>query len=124
MDFDGSLSSFKKNEESKETNHYAWLNNIQCTGIERSLFSCIHDGLKPHNCEGRRRAGARCRPEGTKVRLVAEDNVSSEGRVEVFYNGTWGSVCSAYWDLKEANVVCLFGKRIFGEHIETNVSTQ
>ena len=45
----------------------------------------------------------------TTVRLVAGSNVSSEGRVEMFYNGTWKSVCSHYrysWDLKEANVVC------------------
>ena len=44
-------------------------------------------------------------PGSTAVRLSGGGS-GTEGRVEVFFNGQWGTVCDDSWDINEASVVC------------------
>ena len=44
--------------------------------------------------------------EDWSVRLVGGEN-EREGRVEVCYNGVWGTVCDNRWNKVNASVVCI-----------------
>ena len=39
------------------------------------------------------------------IRLV-DGRASHKGRVEIFINGLWGSVCDDAWDINDAKVIC------------------
>eukprot|EP00117_Sycon_ciliatum_P038623 scpid28565/ scgid28669/ Lysyl oxidase homolog 2A; Lysyl oxidase-like protein 2A len=90
-----------------------WLDELQCAGNEQSLTGCRHSGLGIHNCLHSEDAGVTCSGSGTtpqsttsrRVRLVGGPNQLS-GRVEVFAQNQWGTVCDDHWTLTEAAVVC------------------
>ncbi|ELK11859.1 Deleted in malignant brain tumors 1 protein [Pteropus alecto] len=78
-----------------------FLNNVSCVGNETSLGQCYHLGLSVHNCGHHKDAGVVC----SVIRLV-DGRSRCEGRLEVYHNGTWGTVCDDLWGIGAAHVVC------------------
>uniref|UniRef100_A0A8C4VCP6 SRCR domain-containing protein n=1 Tax=Gopherus evgoodei TaxID=1825980 RepID=A0A8C4VCP6_9SAUR len=86
-----------------EASGQIWLDDVNCSGNESELWECPSRGWGQHNCRHKEDAGVLC-SEFTDLRLVS--NSDCAGRLEVFYNGTWGSVCSNGMVEVTAAIVC------------------
>uniref|UniRef100_A0A8C3FK95 SRCR domain-containing protein n=1 Tax=Chrysemys picta bellii TaxID=8478 RepID=A0A8C3FK95_CHRPI len=80
-----------------------WLDDVNCSGKESNLWECPSMGWGQHNCRHKEDAGVLC-SEFTDLRLVSDSDCA--GRLEIFYNGTWGSVCSNGMSGVAAAIVC------------------
>eukprot|EP00075_Anas_platyrhynchos_P014543 XP_027303796.1 scavenger receptor cysteine-rich domain-containing protein SCART1-like [Anas platyrhynchos] len=80
-----------------------WLDGVNCSGAEAALWDCPAEAWGQHDCRHKEDAGVVC-SEFMALRLENSDGCS--GRLQVFYNGTWGSVCSNSMTTETVSLVC------------------
>ncbi|KAL5005654.1 hypothetical protein ScPMuIL_016812 [Solemya velum] len=78
-----------------------FFDEVNCTGTELDILQCPHESGLDNNCDHTEDAGIKC----PSVRLV-DGGSANTGRVEVFYNGRWGTVCDDEWTDLNTAVIC------------------
>ncbi|XP_031464907.1 deleted in malignant brain tumors 1 protein-like isoform X3 [Phasianus colchicus] len=86
-----------------------WLDEVNCTGTEESIFDCKASAWGVNNCYHGEDAGVLCSDSGVPISMelrLVNGSTRCNGRVEVFHNNTWAALCDDGWGMAEAQVVC------------------
>ncbi|XP_049334466.1 antigen WC1.1 isoform X7 [Astyanax mexicanus] len=102
-----------------------WLDDVKCRKHDSTLFHCPSSSWSQNNCD-RSSEVTHITCSGEKkqlafenlqkfflfpnqdympIRLRGGEEICS-GRLEVYHNAEWGSVCADLWDIRDAQVVC------------------
>ena len=101
-----------------------WLDNVRCRGMETSIADCRHRGWGIENCWHFKDVSISCRPivddSADATALVGGGNPRA-GRLEVFHDTQWGTVCDDGFTDKAARVVCYsLGFGYVGRKVDVN----
>ncbi|XP_019642245.1 PREDICTED: deleted in malignant brain tumors 1 protein-like, partial [Branchiostoma belcheri] len=80
-----------------------WLSDLKCTGDESSVRSCNHADWGANSCTHTQDFSVVCKQE-IEVRFA--NGGTDSGRVEVEYDGIWGTICDDGFGAAEARVIC------------------
>ncbi|XP_051001058.1 scavenger receptor cysteine-rich domain-containing protein SCART1 [Acomys russatus] len=81
-----------------------WMDELDCLGNETSLWECQSGSWGQHDCRHKEDAGVFC-SESVALRLRGGTS-GCVGWLDVFYNGSWGAVCSNTLRDTSLNIVC------------------
>lgn len=83
-----------------------WIDDVACSGSESHIYDCRHRGWGNNDCTHSRDAGVQCSNAYGSANIRLANGGVNYGRVEVYHNSQWGTVCDDGWGINDAHVVC------------------